>query len=125
MGQSTSQTLRSAVAAWISIPVALGIFFLVDWLFRDQMRWIEFGVFTTIVFGILGVRVYEDLKRAKCLIVFTGLLALHCAGFLHILRSGIEIRTAWYVPIGAAESFVFGLILTGPGGARSEENDPD
>jgi hypothetical protein len=120
--RSTKENLRIAVLAWISIPILLGLDFLVDWLLHDWMAWVDWLVATVIIFGGLAYRVHAHLKQGKCLKVFLALLALHSVVFVHLLRSGVRIRTAWYVPIVFVEAFVFGLILTGPGGAWSEED---
>ena len=97
--------------------------FLVDWWFPAWRTWIDFGVATVLVFGSLAYRLQQDLRQAKCLLVFFGLIVLHCGVFLHLFHSGIQIRTAWYVPIVGVEALLFSLILTGPGGARSEEKN--
>ena len=120
MGRALKENLVIAALAGVSIPLALGIYFLADWLLHDWMKWIEFGLFTAVIFGGLGYRVRGDLKQGRCLVVFLALFALHCGAFVCLFRGGVEIRTAWYVPIVFLESLAFGLILTGPGGAPTD-----
>jgi hypothetical protein len=122
MNRALRENLRITALAWVSIPIALGVYFVADWLLHTWMRWVEFGIFTAVIFGALGFQIQADVRKPKCLITFVGLLVLHCAVFVHLLRSGLEIRTAWYVPVVFAETFVFALILTGPGRARSKED---
>ena len=123
MKQNMKENLKSAALALISIPVALAVCFAIDHFFHEWMDWVDLSAATLCIFGGLACYVHEDLKKVKTLIMFMGLFALHCAVFIHLLRSGVVIRTAWYTPIVFFESFVVGLILTGPGGARGEEQD--
>jgi hypothetical protein len=122
MNESTRENLRIAVAAWVSILVVGGAILLIEWALGPRMYWFDFILATLLVFGGLGLRFHRDMNKPKCVVVFLVLLTVHCAIFLHLFHVGITIRTAWYVPIVFAETFFFGLIMGGPGGAHDEED---
>ena len=92
-------------------------------MFHGWRSWIDLGAATLLIFGGLAYRLHRNLKQPKRLLVFAALIVVHYAAFVHLLHSGIRIRTARYVPVVFIEGFLFGLILAGPGGTHREEND--
>ena len=123
MKQRISENVKIAALALGSVPVALAVFFAIDHYFHKWMNWVDLLVATFITFGGLGWYLHEDLRKLKSFGMFMALLVLHSAVFGHLLRSGVVIRTAWYVPIVYVESLVISLILTWPKHASTRGRD--
>jgi len=88
------------------------------WLRVDWEKWLGFIMWTLFVFGYLVLKYADDLKRTKCLLVFTLLLAVHSLAFVLYLRSTTRFPNLSCMFLAPLEAAIAAFILVAVGGAR-------
>ena len=93
-------------------------------LFERNLIWLRFGVYTATVFAVLAKWFRPWDAQAKFWGLLLGLLMLHTAALVLLMRKGAPLTSAVYIVFGPFEMIILGLALQ-PGmralGIREEE----
>ncbi len=122
MRETTKQDLKIAALAWLTIAVMFGFMAVLYWAGPDWEKWFSFTAWTVFVFGILVVGFLDDLKKARCLVVFVILVVVYVTTWLFVLSSGIKVRDLHYMILSPFEAGAGALILMAVGGARGKRH---
>ena len=81
--------------------------------FHISARWFGLFYWTCALLWVLLRQFRADLRRVKFWVVLLVLLAFHVGGFALMLRSYLEWRTAWFVPVFLIEGSLVMAALNG------------